>query len=592
MRKKSGWIRSWITFWMRVAVHIQRADIATAHVLHPRDLAISQSPTGGYAPKKIDCPADLRIRDANMYPWGLSPGEEAYVSSKANLSIPLWSDFLKQAGLKDFDIEDFLHKATTTGARAGDTVPNIALALSGGGNRALLYSSSILDAFDSRNPEAMKARTGGILQLANYVTGLSAGSWLLGSWATSNFERFPSLNQTVWGYTEKNGYLSWRNLKKYPKYYSDAKKKKKAGFSVSFLDIWARMLGTQFIKDPEKGKGVLFSSVTDTPAYKDRIFPLPILVSLSRPGTGKMITLQSPMYEFTPEDFGIWHPLLNASIPMEYLGSKSAAPNDQAISCVKGFDNAGFLMGASSNVFSYQDGSDPDPPFWANLLKLFIKGQFYEALVPNPFQGTGVGMFGNAEFENSNLDTLLLADGAMVAENIPLFPLIQPARKVDIMFAIDSTVDGHPFPNPNVYGYPNGTALYMTHLKLQDHAYQGYPFPKIPNAVNGSFISAGYDKRPTLFGCDDPGTPLILYFPNHFVSAKTDMPTLQTDYSWQEIDGFFQNGFYIATQSNSTYVDPEWPACLACAMIEKQRIRNLQNRTDQCSACFSRYCAK
>ncbi|KAH9817171.1 lysophospholipase catalytic domain-containing protein [Melampsora americana] len=604
--RRSSWVWSWVTVALYVALQMRTTEMASAYALYPRDLAISESPTGGYAPKNVVCPADLRIRDANMYPWGLSQGEAAYISSKANLSIPLWSDFLKKAGLKDFDVVSFLDKASKTGAFAGDTVPNIALALSGGGNRALLYSSSILDAFDSRNPEAMKARTGGILQLANYATGLSAGSWLLGSWATSNFERFPSLNQTVWGYTKKNGYLSWRSLKKYPKYYSDTKKKKKAGFPVSFVDLWARMLGTQFIEDPRKGKGVLFSSVRETPAYKDHIFPLPILVSLSRPGTGKKITLQSPMYEFTPEDFGIWHPLLNASIPMEYLGSRSSPANGQVITCTKGFDNMGgilayeifrprFLMarsGASSNVFSFQDGSDPDPPFWAKLLKLFIKGEFYEALVPNPFRGKGVGMLGDAGFENADLDMLLLADGAMAAENLPLFPMIQPARKVDMIFAIDSTVDGHSFPDPNVHGYPNGTALYLTYAKLQDPNYQGYPFPKVPNAMDGSFTSAGYDKRPTLFGCEDSNAPLILYIPNHFVSAQTDMPTLQTDYTWQEIDGFFQNGFYIATQSNSTYVDPEWPACLACAMIEKQRIRNSQKRTDQCSGCFSQYCAK
>ncbi|EGG07201.1 uncharacterized protein MELLADRAFT_106095 [Melampsora larici-populina 98AG31] len=243
-------------------------------------------------------------------------------------------------------------------------------------------------------------------------------------------------------------------------------------------------------------------------------------------------------------------------------------------------------------TIALQDGSDPDPPFWAKLLKLFIKGEFYEALVPNPFQGKAVGMFGDVGFEDSNLDTLLLADGAMASENLPLFPLIQPARNVDIILAIDSTVNGHSFENPNVHGYPNGTTLYLTSLKLQDPNYQGYAFPKVPNAMDGSFTSAGYDRRPTLFGCEDPNAPLILYLPNHFVSAQTDMPTMQTDYTWQEIDGFFQNGFHIATQSNSSYVDPEWPACLACAMIEKQRIRNSQARTGQCSACFSRYCAK
>ncbi|KAG0145240.1 hypothetical protein CROQUDRAFT_46067 [Cronartium quercuum f. sp. fusiforme G11] len=570
-----------------------RSNTHSTLPLYRRDLAISNSPSGGYAPSKANCPADLYIRLANQYPWSLSPGESAYVSTKANLSLPLWSDFLSRAGMVDFKIDSFLEKAKTLGARAGETLPNVGFALSGGGNRALLYSASILDAFDSRNPKAMKARTGGILQLSNYATGLSAGSWLLGSWATSNFERFPSLNQTVWGYTKKNGYVSSRNLKKYPKYYHVVRKKKKAGFPVSFVDLWALILGTQFIKDPNDGKGVLFSAVRDTPAYRDHLFPLPILVSLSRPGVGKNITLTSPMYEFTPSDFGIWHPNLNASIPMEYMGSRSAAVTGQAVSCVKGFDNMGicFLQGASSNVFSFQDGSDPNPSFWKKLLKLFIKGEFFEALVPNPFQGQEAGIFGDNGFDDSNRDTLLLADGAMAAENLPLFPLLQPSRKVDIIFALDGSVNGKAFDNPHVHGYPNGTSLFLTSRKLSSPEYRGYQFPKIPDAMNGSFALAGYHKRPTLFGCEDNNVPLILYLPNYFVSTLTNMPTMQTDYTWQELDGFFENGFFIATQSNSTYVDPQWPACLACAMIDKQRARNQQDRTKQCTACFRRYCA-
>jgi lysophospholipase len=47
--------------------------------------------------------------------------------------------------------------------------------------------------------------------------------------------------------------------------------------------------------------------------------------------------------EMTPEDFSVWHPGLNASIPMEYLGSQMSFGKGEAISCVKGFDNAGFV---------------------------------------------------------------------------------------------------------------------------------------------------------------------------------------------------------------------------------------------------------
>jgi lysophospholipase len=39
---------------------------------------------------------------------------------------------------------------------------------------------------------------------------------------------------------------------------------------------------------------------------------------------------------------------------------------------------------------------------------------------------------------DSNSETLLLADGAMAQENLPLFPLLQPSRKVDVILAFDA----------------------------------------------------------------------------------------------------------------------------------------------------------
>jgi lysophospholipase len=76
--------------------------------------------------------------------------------------------------LTGFDVKDFLKNSTRDGQVAGRNLPNIAFSLSGGGNRALLYAASIMDAFDSRNPQANEARTGGVLQLANFASGLSA----------------------------------------------------------------------------------------------------------------------------------------------------------------------------------------------------------------------------------------------------------------------------------------------------------------------------------------------------------------------------------------------------------------------------------
>ncbi|KAH9455027.1 hypothetical protein Pst134EA_033081 [Puccinia striiformis f. sp. tritici] len=552
---------------------------------------IPQSLSGDYEPSRVSCPPGLCVRLADQYPWPISPGEQQYTSEKANNSIPLWERYLRGLRLQEFNVTQFLEPALNTRGLAGKTLPNIAFATSGGGDRALLYSASMLDAFDLRNKEAVDARTGGILQLANYATGLSAGAWLLTSWATANFERMPELNATVWGLNKQKGYLSWSLLKALPRHALQALRKSKAGFDISFVDIWGRMLSRQFIDDPADGKGILFSSIKETPAYKAREFPLPILTSLSRRASGEQITLESPIYEMTPEDFSVWHPGLNASIPMEYLGSQMSFGEGRAVSCVKGFDNAGFLMAVSSNVLSFQDGSNTRPNLGERIANAFIKGTYYEALIPNPFYGQRSGLpSGGGAFVDSNTETLLLADGAMAQENLPLFPLLQPSRNVDVIIALDATVNGHAFDNPNVDGYPNGTALYQTYLKLQHPDFRNYPFPKIPNSLNNQFIAGGYNKRPTFFGCNMDAGPIIIYLPNYFASHRTDMQTMQTDFTGDEIDGFFKNSFLIATQKNSTLNDPEWPECLACAIIDKQQKRSNLSRTPQCVRCSKKYC--
>ncbi|POW17571.1 hypothetical protein PSTT_00288 [Puccinia striiformis] len=503
---------------------------------------IPQSLSGDYEPSRVSCPPGLCVRLADQYPidlvipyhkWPISPGEQQYTSEKANNSIPLWERYLRGLRLQEFNVTQFLEPALNT----------------------------------------------------------RGGAWLLTSWATANFERMPELNATVWGLNKQKGYLSWSLLKALPRHALQALRKSKAGFDISFVDIWGRMLSRQFIDDPADGKGILFSSIKETPAYKAREFPLPILTSLSRRASGEQITLESPIYEMTPEDFSVWHPGLNASIPMEYLGSQMSFGEGRAVSCVKGFDNAG----RSQVMFSAFK-----PNLGERIANAFIKGTYYEALIPNPFYGQRSGLpSGGGAFVDSNTETLLLADGAMAQENLPLFPLLQPSRNVDVIIALDATVNGHAFDNPNVDGYPNGTALYQTYLKLQHPDFRNYPFPNglqnksevtIPNSLNNQFIAGGYNKRPTFFGCNMDAGPIIIYLPNYFASHRTDMQTMQTDFTGDEIDGFFKNSFLIATQKNSTLNDPEWPECLACAIIDKQQKRSNLSRTPQCVRCFKKYC--
>lgn len=67
-------------------------------------------------------------------------------------------------------------------------LPNIGIAFSGGGYRAMLTGAGPLAAFDSRTTGATGAgQLGGLLQSSTYIAGLSGGGWLVGSMYVNNF---------------------------------------------------------------------------------------------------------------------------------------------------------------------------------------------------------------------------------------------------------------------------------------------------------------------------------------------------------------------------------------------------------------------
>lgn len=126
-------------------------------------------------------------------------------------------------------------------------LPNIAIAVSGGGYRALLNGAGALKAFDNRTDNSTgKGQFGGLLQSATYVAGLSGGSWLLGSVYVNNFTTISALQQgPTWEFQhpiytgpEKGG-IKVLSIADYYKALLDVVgTKSDAGFNVSTTDYW------------------------------------------------------------------------------------------------------------------------------------------------------------------------------------------------------------------------------------------------------------------------------------------------------------------------------------------------------------------
>lgn len=209
---------------------------------------------------------------------------------------------------------------------------------------------------------------------------------------------------------------------------------------------------------------------------------------------------------------------------------------------------------------------------------------------PNPFFGVNSDINPSAGTRD-----LTLVDGGLDMQNIPLHPLIQPMRKVDVVFAMDNSADTIRL-NGSLSNWPNGTAIIATYERSINLAIgNGTFFPAVPD-VN-TFISQGLNNRPTFFGCvgsnitSDPSKvpPLIVYIPNAPFTFNSNVSTTTLEYTHAERDLMIENGYNIATRGNGT-LDATWAACVGCAIVHREQERKGVAQTAQCKKCFTDYC--
>lgn len=125
-----------------------------------------------------------------------------------------------------------------------------------------------------------------------------------------------------------------------------------------------------------------------------------------------------------------------------------------------------------------------------------------------------------------------------------------------------------------------------------------YSFPNVPNTTD-AFIEQNLTSHPTFFGCNDSfPVPLVIYVANGASplgkAPITNTSTEQTAYEPAEVQAMLDEITMIATQglpvNSSLAFDPDWPACLACAMVDRVRAKSGTQRSGVCESCFSRYC--
>ena len=503
------------------------------------------------------------------------------------------TDLLKRCSIGGFDAQTYIsdHRNNAT------ALPNVAIAVSGGGYRALLNGGGALQAFDGREDNSTAAgHLGGLLQSATYLAGLSGGGWLVGSIFVNNFTTITGLKSgPTWQFG--NSILEGPDSSKIQavstaKYFEtlgdEVDNKKDAGFSTSITDYWGRALSYQLVNASDGGPAYTWSSIQLQDSFVNAQSPFPILVSDSRYPGEKLISSNTTIYEFNPFELGTNDPSDFGFVPLEYLGSNfSGGKLVEGADCVRGFDNVGYIMGTSSSLFNQfllQVNQSSLPEVAKTFLNKALGGldasnSDIADYTPNPFYG-----YRNNTSRNTQSRSLHLVDGGENNENIPLQPLIQPNRHVDVIFAVDSSADTDKF-------WPNGSSLVASYERSLSDIANGTSFPAVPDT--NSFINLGLNIRPSFFGCNSSNTssitPLIVYIPNSPYVYQSNFSTFTMSYNTSERDAMLSNGYEVATMGNGT-VDPTWPACVGCAIVSRSLERTGTTVPDTCTQCFQKYC--
>ncbi|EPY50806.1 phospholipase B Plb1 [Schizosaccharomyces cryophilus OY26] len=548
----------------------------------------SGSKEPSYAPFYADCPSQNIIESLSN--GSIPQAESQYMSTRSSITNTALKDFLKNAQLPNMAADNL----------SGQNGPSIGIALSGGGFRAMLLDGGAVAAMDARHNN--HTVFSGLLQASDYIVGTDGGAWTLGSMAVNNFSAVDDLQNSVWQLAKPVMYPKSAivfNANFYKSLMNQVKAKQDAGFNVSLSDYWGRVLGRPFGDTTYGFANVSFSSIADQDWYRNGDFPYPIITFATNQDYSNQIdNLNTIMLEASPDVFGTFDAGIDAFIPTEYLGTTLDNGSSANGSCVVNYDNFGFMMALTSTYFNTQmrnfnDSSTKN----GRIIQEFLKNNFSEhgeqvAPIPNPFRGVSSARTSLANNLGDD-DNLNIVDTSLTGENLPLWPLLQKGRDVDVIFAVDNSADSE-------YVWPNGNSLVKTYERVLDAEKKGNAnvkgFPYVPSTQ--SFVSLHYNDRPVFFGCNGRNTtagdrpvtrdtpPLIIYLPNVPWNYYTNISTDRTYYTEDQQNNLVLNGLISSTMDNETY----FGQCVACAVVKRTLERQNITASPACEQCYNDYC--
>ncbi len=360
----------------------------------------------GYAPFKAPCPSTSLVRAAS----GISSSESVYTTTRKEIADTSLATWLRNTN----------NNFPTT------NLPSVGLATSGGGYRSLLTGAGVIQGFDSRDSDL---GTSGVFQGLTYQAGLSGGAWLLSSFAGNNYPTITSLKTGLWETAFQDSILDPDQLLAgiaYAELINDLKAKNAAGFPPTLTDPYGRLLSYQLLKGLDGGVSDRLSGIISSSNFSAHNVPYPIITSLGVQETkGQCEPLPNgTQYELHPYEFGSWDTGVAAFTDTSFLGSSlSNGSPTKAGSCIMNYDNLGYVLGSSSNLFNEACISETSPGLTsssfsdlATILEkvhsLALRDEY--AVYPNPFYQRPASSLVASE------QSLYLVDGGETLQNNPI----------------------------------------------------------------------------------------------------------------------------------------------------------------------------
>lgn len=557
------------------------------------------SPGNSYVPEEVSCASDIQlVREAS----GVSTNESDWLEKRRPIASQALREFVVRA-TKNFSDSSLVDKVF--GSNSSDA-PVVALGASGGGYRAMLSGAGMIAAFDNRTTGANSHGLGGILQGATYLAGLSGGNWLTGSLAWNNWTSVQEIvdnttsDNSIWDISDSiinPGGINIVSTSERWDHIFTAVEDKHEHFNTSLTDIWGRALSYNFFPSLYRGGvGYTWSTLRDADVFKNAEMPFPITVADGRYPGSTVVNLNSTVFEFNPFEMGSWDPSVRAFTDVMYLGTNVSGGKPRTSgTCVAGYDNVGFILGTSSTLFNeflLQINTTSISSVVKKLISHYLEDLSSDEddiaiYAPNPFYKTSY-VLKNSTTTLVDSEDLFLVDGGEDDENIPLVPLLQKERGVDVIFALDNSADTDSY-------WPDGASLTYTYDRQFGKQGKGQiAFPYVPDI--DTFVDQGLNQKPVFFGCDADNLtdlaytpPLVVYVPNSRHSYNSNTSTFKLSYSDSERLDMIKNGFEAATRNNLTD-DSNFAGCVACAIMRRKQQSLNATLPSECKQCFTDYC--